>query len=207
MWTKYSYVCQGCDSLFEITCLNPKTYEPQCCGFITLVSVVDATIKETTTKEVPPMLATTEYFETQVAALQELIQKKDEYITRLQDEVSQKSRLAHAHKVEQENFRNSVKEYVIEVLNERQITHEVAEALASICDFELTKTLTITATVDFEVEVEVPFDMDGDEVAESLDFSVDSYSYSIDDFQVDVQSLQSSDNISQGAMNRPATCL
>ena len=52
-WTKYSYVCQGCDSLFEITCQDPKTYEPQCCGYMVNVSVVDATIYPTTTKEEP----------------------------------------------------------------------------------------------------------------------------------------------------------
>lgn len=198
-WNKYSYVCSNCDTLIEYTTTHQdlETYCVCAESDLHLLSVVDATINSNNNqKEVPPMLATTEYLEEMIAALQEHIQKKDAQIERLQDEVSQKSRLAHAHKVEQENFRNSVKEYVIEVLNERQITHEVAEALASICDFELTKTLTITATVDFEVEVEVPFDMDGDEVAESLDFSVDSYSYSIDDFQVDVQSLQSSDNIS-----------
>ena len=142
------------------------------------------------------MNATTDFLERQVAALQELIEKKDAYIIRLQDEVSQKNNLAHTLRAEQNNFRNSVKEYVLEVLQERQITHEVAEALANICDFELTKTVTVTATVDFEVELEVPFDMDADDVANTLEFSVDSFDYSIDDFSLDVSSLQASDNIS-----------
>ena len=70
-----------------------------------------------------------------------------------------------------------------------------AEALAEICDFELTKTVTVTATVDFEIELEVPFDVDADDVANSLEFSVDSFDYSIDDFSVDTRSLQAEDNI------------
>jgi len=142
------------------------------------------------------MSATTQYLERQAAALTELIEKKDEYITRLQDEVSKQSQVIYTVRAEQQNFRNSVKEYVVEALTERQMTHEVAETLANICDFELTKTVTVTATVDFEVELEVPFDMDADDVANSLEFSVDSFDYSIDDFSLDVSSLQASDNIS-----------
>ena len=153
------------------------------------------------------MNATTDFLERQAEALRELLEKRDAYIIRLQDEVSQKSNLVHTVRAEQNNFRNTVKEYVLEVLQERQITHEVAEALANICDFELTKTLTITSTVDFEIEVEVPFDMDADDIIASLEYSVDTFDYSIDDYGVNVQQVDWSDNISQGAMNRPTECL
>lgn len=142
------------------------------------------------------MNATTDFLNRQVAALQEAIEKKDAYIIRLQDEVSQKSSTIYTVRAEQQNFRNTVKEYVIECLNDREFTHEVAENFANICDFELTKTITVTATVDFEVELEVPFDVDADDVANGLEFSVDSFDYSIDDFSLDVSSLQASDNIS-----------
>ena len=142
------------------------------------------------------MNATTDFLERQAEALRELLEKRDAYIIRLQDEVSQKSNLVHTVRAEQNNFRNTVKEYVLEVLQERQITHEVAEALANICDFELTKTLTITSTVDFEIEVEVPFDMDADDIIASLEYSVDTFDYSIDDYGVNVQQVDWSDNIS-----------
>ena len=142
------------------------------------------------------MSATTDYLERQVAALTELIEKKDEYIYRLQDEVSKNSQLVYTVRAEMQNFRNSVKEYVVEALTERDITNEVAETLANLLDFELTKTVTVTATVDFEIELEVPFDVDADDVANGLEFSVDSFDYSIDDFSLDVSSLQASDNIS-----------
>jgi hypothetical protein len=142
------------------------------------------------------MSATTDYLERQAAALMDLIEKKDAYITRLQDEVSSKSSYAFTVKAEKQNLINTVKEYVIEALRDNDISESVAQSLAEICDFELTKTVTVTATVDFEIELEVPFDVDADDVAHGLEFSVDSFDYSIDDFSLDVSSLQASDNIS-----------
>ena len=139
---------------------------------------------------------TREFMERQIAALAESIEKKDAYIIRLQDENSQKSSAIFTHKAERQNLINTIKEYVVESTSNGEMSHSVAEQLAEICDFELTKTVTITATVDFEVEIEVPFDADADEVANTLEFSVDSFDYSIDDFSLDVSSLQASDNIS-----------
>jgi hypothetical protein len=142
------------------------------------------------------MNATTTFLETQALALQELIEKKDAYIIRLQDEVSEKSQRIHTIRAEQNNFRNTVKEYVIECLKNDDMSQSVAETLSEICDFELTKTLTITATVDFEVEVEVPFDTDADDVIASLEYSVDAFDYSITDFSLDSRNVDWSDSIS-----------
>ena len=142
------------------------------------------------------MSATTDYLERQAAALLELIEKKDAYITRLQDEVSQKTSLVHTVRAEQNNFRNSVREFVVQCVQEREMTHETAEALANICDFELTKTITITATVDFEVEVTIPLDADPDEVIASLEYSVDAFDYSIDDFSCDSRNVNWEETIS-----------
>jgi hypothetical protein len=141
-------------------------------------------------------IATTDYLERQNGAMLELIQKKDEYIIRLQDEVSQKSSAIFTIKAEKQNLISTLKQYVIEAVGDNDITHSVAETLAEICDFELTKTVTITATVDFEVEIEVSFDTDADEVANTLEFSVDSFEYSVDDFSVETHSLQATDNLS-----------
>jgi len=140
--------------------------------------------------------ATTEFLHTQIAALQEVIEKKDEYIVRLQADSSQQSQVIQTMNSERYNLTNTIKEYVIESLGNGDISATVAESLSEICDFELTKTVTITATVEFEVEIEVPFDVDADEVANTLEFSVDSFDYSIDDFNVDTRSIQAEDNIS-----------
>jgi hypothetical protein len=140
--------------------------------------------------------ATTEFYQTQISALQETIQQKDSYITNLREQNSHQSTVAHTVRTERQNLINSIKEYVIEALRDNDISENVAQSLAEICDFELTKTVIVTAVVEFEVEIEVPFDTDADEVANTLEFSVDSFDYSIDDFSVDTRSLQASDNIS-----------
>lgn len=51
-WFKYTYVCSNCDALIEIT-NKTNIYSPHiCCGIeATWLSVVDATISPTTTKE------------------------------------------------------------------------------------------------------------------------------------------------------------
>jgi hypothetical protein len=141
-------------------------------------------------------LATTEFLNAQISALQEALEKKDAMIIRLQDDNSQKSQTIFTVRAEQQNFRNSIKEYVIECLGNREFTHEVAEMFAQICDFELTKTVTVNAVVEFEVEVEVPFDVDADDVANTLEFSVDSFDYSIDDYNVSTRDISAEDNIS-----------
>ena len=142
------------------------------------------------------MLATDSFLNTQIAALQEAIEKKDAYIVRLQDEVSNNSSYAFTVKAERQNLINTLKEYVIESLRDREIMEGTAEAIAEICDFELTKTITVTATVDFEVEIEVPFDTDANDVISSLEYSVDAFDYSITDYSLDTQSVQWEDSIS-----------
>ena len=142
------------------------------------------------------MSATIDYLERQAAALLDLIEKKDAYITRLQDDVSSKTQVIHTVRSEQNNFRNTIKEYVVECLKNDDMSTEVAEALAEICDFELTKTITITSTVDFEIEVEVPFDTDADEVIASLEYSVDAFDYSITDFSLDTRNVDWEDTVS-----------
>jgi hypothetical protein len=140
--------------------------------------------------------STREFLHTQIAALRDVVEKKDAYIVKLQDENSQKSQVIQTMNSERYNLTNTIKEYVIEAMSDGDISASVAESLSEICDFELTKTVTVTATVEFEVEVEVPFDTDAMEVANTLEFSVDSFDYSIDDFNVDTRHLQAEDNIS-----------
>jgi hypothetical protein len=140
--------------------------------------------------------ATLEFVNNQILALQEAIEKKDAMIISLQDRSSDNSQKFYVEQRAHQATKDAIKEYVIECLGNREFTHEVAEMFAQIGDFELTKTVTITATVDFEIELEVPFDVDADDVANGLEFSVDSFDYSIDDFSVDTRSIQAEDNIS-----------
>jgi hypothetical protein len=139
---------------------------------------------------------TREFLHNQIAALAESIEKKDALIISLQDRSSEHSQNLLTERRAHLAIMNSIKEYVIEAVRDGEINASVAEALAEICEFELTKTVTVTAVVEFEVELEVPFEVDAEDVANGLEFSVDSFDYSIDDFSVDTRSLQSQDNIS-----------
>ena len=141
-------------------------------------------------------IATTEFLNAQISALQEALENKDAMILSLQDRSSEHSQKVYTEQRSHQSTKDAVKEYVLESLKDNSMSHEIAEALAQICDFELTKTVTINAVVEFEVEIEVPFDVDADDVANTLEFSVDSFDYSIDDFNVDTRQLNAEDNIS-----------
>jgi uncharacterized protein (DUF342 family) len=140
-------------------------------------------------------VATTEFLSAQISALQEALEKKDALIISLQDRSSEHSQKVYTEQRAHQATKDAVKEYVIESLKDGSMSHEIAEALAQICDFELTKTVTVNAVVEFEVEIEVPFDVDADDVANTLEFSVDSFDYSIDDYNVDTRQLNAEDNI------------
>jgi uncharacterized protein (DUF342 family) len=140
-------------------------------------------------------VATTEFLSAQISALQEALEKKDALIISLQDRSSEHSQKIYTEQRAHQATKDAVKEYVIESLKDGSMSHEIAEALAQICDFELTKTVTVNAVVEFEVEIEVPFDVDADDVANTLEFSVDSFDYSIDDYNVDTRQLNAEDNI------------
>lgn len=142
------------------------------------------------------MLATTSFLESQVAALQETLDRKESYVIRLQDEVSSKTQLISTIRAEQNNLANAVKEFVLESVKNDDMSMSVAESLAELCDFELSKTITITATVDFELEITVPFDADADDVIAAVDFSADAYDYSIDDFSYSTRNVDWEDTIS-----------
>jgi uncharacterized protein (DUF342 family) len=140
-------------------------------------------------------VATTEFLNAQISALQEALEKKDAMILSLQDRSSENSQKLYAAERAHQSTKDSIKQYVIEATKSGDMSHEIAEALAEICDFELTKTVTVNAVVEFEIEIEVPFDVDADDVANTLEFSVDSFDYSIDDYNVDTRQLNAEDNI------------
>jgi len=140
--------------------------------------------------------ATLEFINKQVLALQEAIEKKDAMIISLQDRSSEHSQSLYKEQRAHQATKDAIKEYVIECLGNREFTHEVAEMFAQIGDFELTKTVTVNAVVEFDIEIEVPFDVDADDVASTLEFSVDSFDYSIDNYDVNERSMQAEDSIS-----------
>jgi hypothetical protein len=121
------------------------------------------------------MSATTEYLERQSVTMLELIKEKDELINRLREEVSVQSNRVSNMRLERGNLVNEVKDYVFESLANGEMSDTVAETLAQICDFELTKEVIATVTVTYEIQMNVPVNEDAESMVHDIDFESLSY--------------------------------
>jgi hypothetical protein len=121
------------------------------------------------------MNATTEFLNTQISALQEVVQKKDEYIARMQEDLSNMSTHATTLQIERNNLINEVKDYVLESLSNDEMSDTVAEILADLCGFELTKEVEVEVTVTYNLTVQVPHNEDTESVVNDIDFESVSY--------------------------------
>ena len=188
-WTKYTFACdpEECDTLIEVTCDNygfpSGVMQLTCpCGrVLQVLSVADATIpSSTTTKE-----ETMESMETtQALALQEMIQKKDEYIARLQNQISMDSTRIGLYT----NSVNSLKEYLVENYNELEMH---ADSIADIFDISLKREVTVNFVIHASatVEVEPGFDVE-DLITDNVFVDANHGDIVIDDYSVeDVQEV------------------
>jgi hypothetical protein len=121
------------------------------------------------------MSATVEYLERQSTTMLELIASKDELINRLQEEVSAQSHRVTNMRLERGNLVNEVKDYVLESLSNGEMSDTIAETLAQICDFELTKEVTATVRVEYEIQMQVPYGEDAESMIQDIDFESVSY--------------------------------
>jgi hypothetical protein len=119
--------------------------------------------------------ATNEFYQTQISALQEVIQKKDGYIASLKEDLSNLSNRATTLQIERNNLINEVKEYVIESLTNDEMSNTVAEILADLCGFELTKEVEVEVTVTYNLTLQVPHDEDTESIVNDIDFESVSY--------------------------------
>ena len=121
------------------------------------------------------MSATTDYLERQGATMLELIASKDELINRLQEEVSVQSNRVSNMRLERGNLINEIKDYVFESLANGEMSDTIAETLAQICDFELTREVTATVRVEYEIQMQVPYGEDAESMIQDIDFESVSY--------------------------------
>ena len=121
------------------------------------------------------MVATTEFLELQNKTMLELIAQKDELINRLKEEVSVQSNRVTIMKIERNNLINEIKDYVFESLSSDEMSDTIAETLAQLCDFELTKEVTVSVTVDYEIQLQVPYGEDAESMIQDIDFETVSY--------------------------------
>ena len=164
-WFKYTYVCTGeCDALIEYTMkagYTPNVTELTClCGSnATLLSVEDATITPTTTKE--ESMETTQYLQSQIDELK-----------------AQLSRHENCDYWKSENGR--IQSQIIELIHssyaEETEASEILVSLAEIIDYNPVKEIQFTATMHFTGRIEVP-------MSEAEDFDLSSV---LEDAYVDI---------------------
>ena len=166
-WTKYSYVCTGCDSLFEVTSKGYKLYEPKCCGFIPRVSVEDATIYPTTNERQqmineplslietynPNALTTYKHIENgevtyksiKTVDLEGELDSKQRYFRMLNDAQSKINQIID----------NLTEEYWFNSSTDK------SEVLSDICEIlghEAKKTINFSGTITISGSIDIPFD-------------------------------------------------
>ena len=178
-WYKHSYVCTDCDGLYEITIKSNKSPNPECTEdgqFLTLMSVLDATIYPITQKKEEEMLTETP---AQTITLNWI--ENDVETTKTYTENDIRSAIYN-----NKQLNNKMNEYYRKESELRTLLQEVyadssdqdtLAQIANIFDVPLTKEVEVTAwaRVDMTIEVDIR-DEDCDiEDFVSSNLNVDSY--------------------------------
>lgn len=183
-WTKYTFACdpEECDTLIEVTCDNygfpSGVMQLTCpCGRkLDVLSVVDATIPSSTTTKEETMNEAEAYKARQAEALLELINKKDELINRLQDEVSsltEKIGPNHQNCDYWKSENGRIGQQLINLVNNAydndSDASEILESVCEIIDYNPTKTIQFEGVIHFSGSIDVPrHEQDGFDLEEAL---------------------------------------
>ena len=111
---------------------------------------------------------TEEFLKSQLASLQEVIQRKDEHI----QNVTQRS---YADSADRNRMVESMQEWTLNELSNEDITEEQAEAIAEIMGFELTKEFEVEVTVLYSVTVNARTEEDAQNAIHDIDFDTVEY--------------------------------
>jgi len=120
-------------------------------------------------------IATTEFLQTQISALQEAIERKDAMILSLQERSSQNSQREYATAAEIQKMRDGMHEWTMKELSDNGITEDQANEIAEICGFELIKEVEVEVTVTYNLTLQVPHDEDVESIVNDIDFESVSY--------------------------------
>ena len=112
--------------------------------------------------------ATTEFLNTQIAALQQSLKNKDEHIQRI-------SQRDYASASEVNRMREAMHEWTMKELSDNGITEDQANEIAEICGFELTKEVEVEVSVTYNLTLQVPHDEDVESIVNDIDFESVSY--------------------------------
>jgi len=117
------------------------------------------------------VIATSEFYKTQLAA-------KDERINQLEQHVQRITQRDYQSAGTLQGVRDGMHEWTMNALQEREISETNAEEIANICGFELTTEVDVQVTVEYSFTVNVPV---GEEIEDIInDIAFDNIDYDTD---------------------------
>ena len=191
-WYKHSYVCTTCDGLWEITIKSNKTPNVLCTEdgqFLTLMSVVDATIVPTTKKEETNMETLTPAPQTMTLNWIENDVERTETYTESDVRAMYWNNKNLAQKQNEWYKKESQLRTLLEEVIADSSDAEVLEQIADIFDVSLTKEIEVTAWVRVDMTIEVDI-REGDYDIEDMvrnNLTIDSFGseISVNDYDVE----------------------
>jgi len=194
-WYKWDYVCPDCDAHIEMTAKSNghshDSYCLKCAGDLVLMSVVDATIYQTTKED--KMETTTEYNPNLLVTYKKIENGETTYPTEKVNDIEwslNNYRLVNQKNIEQNIKINKLENVLISYAQDAdEETLELITEIANIFDISLTKEIEVTGTISFSATITVPLTEDYDiesicqEVISvtSYDGDTDVNDYSVDD--------------------------
>ena len=141
--------------------------------------------------------ATEDFLKSQIA-------QKDERIANLESHISNVTTRSYTEAAERNRMRNEMQEWTLEALDNGTFDEDIAQEIADICGFELTKEFEVEVTVLYSVTVNARNEEEATNAIHEIDF--DTVDYNSDSIQYLSSSVDRVD-IQQGATNRPIKCL
>jgi hypothetical protein len=112
--------------------------------------------------------ATTDYLQLELT-------KKEETINSLQEHIQKVTQRSYGEAAERNRMRTEMQDWTLEALEDETITEDIAEAIANICGFDLTKEFELEVTVQYSVTVNARDEESAQNLIHDIDF--DSVSY------------------------------
>ena len=121
------------------------------------------------------MNATEDFLKSQLASVQEVIQKKDERIQQLEEHIQKVTQRSYADSADKNRMVEAMQEWTLEELENGSITESQAEEIAEIMGFELTKEFEVEVTVLYSVTVNARTEEDAQNAIHDIDFDTVHY--------------------------------
>ena len=118
--------------------------------------------------------ATEDFLKSQIA-------QKDERIANLESHISNVTTRSYTEAAERNRMRNEMQEWTLEALDTGTFDEDIAQEIADICGFELTKEFEVEVTVLYSVTVNARNEEEATNAIHEIDF--DTVDYNSDSIQ------------------------